>query len=464
MNIRFGHITLTFIATCALAIIGCSDDEEMLPPFAVNFSAAELGISSDNPQAELVLTFSRPATSAGNVTLAIEPGDLNYGETADFYTSIPPIDNVIILPFASGDQRLSLSVFAGLAKALEQDQTLLITLRDDSDGIFTPGSMAQVNIIFTENFLSQGGSLNANVGPKFSQRAYFDLSKAFETVVPVDNYDLGFHTGEGFYVTLNASAKLMARPLDKNDLNAVTAADTAGFADEMVIPAPNFDPSIGSVAWIDTPDGNLETTAFGEISANDADNSVYIIKRDKGDWKKVRVLRDSDGYVLQYADIDASTFETLVIVKDPSFETITIDFDQGIVTASPENDRWDFVYGKYTEILNVGGPGADIPYEFNDYITINRADVSVAMVMTGDISYETFGTSNLDGLSFDNKINVIGSSWRQGGGPGAQPSLFTDRFYILRDEEGNTFKILFTGMYSDNDERGELSLTYELLN
>lgn len=464
MNIRVIHFMMALLAISMLGLTGCSDDEDTLPPFSVNFRNVELGVSSDNPQADLMLTFSRPATVSGSISLALEPGDLNYGETADFYTSEVPTNNLITLHFEPGDQRAGLTIFAGSARDLEQDKTLLITIQDNSNTIFATGETSQVTVVFTENFLSPGGSLSASVGSEFDQRAYFDLSKASSSAVAADNYDLGFHSGKGFYVTLNPSAKVMARPLDKNDLNTVSAADTTGFFAVMKVPEPNFDPFTGSVAWIDTPDGNLGTTAFGEIEAIDEDNPVFIIKRDQGNWKKVRVLRDINGYTLQYADINAVNFETLSIAKDPAFEAFTVELDQGIVSATPENDGWDFMYSKHTEILNVGGSGADIPYEFKDYITINREDVSVSVIMTADIAYASFGASDLNGLVLDDKTNAIGSSWRQGGGPGTLPALFKDRFYVIKDGEGNTFKLQFTGMYGDNDERGVLSFTYELLN
>ncbi len=456
-----------FTAICLMGLFlfsGCSDDDDTLSSFTVNFNSTELGISPTSTKAEVTLTFSRPATVEGIISLSIDLGTLTYGESADFYTSVAPIDDTILLPFSNGDQSVSFTILAGAASVLTQEAVLIITITEDDGAVYTTGSDNQLNVNFDENFISQGASLSAKVNELFDLRAYIDLSKASTDIVEVDNYDLGFHSGDGFYVTLNASTSIMARPLDKNNLTEVTATDTIGFFGVMTIPPPNFDPAIGSVAWIDTPDGNLETTAFGEISSSDIDNKVFILKRDKGNWKKVRVLRDGDNYVLQHADIEAANFETLTISKDPSFEVVTVDLDFGIVEATPENDKWDFIYGTYTEILNLGGPGVDIPYGFKDYITTNRSDVSVIMVLTSDNSYEAFTTADLNGLEFDSEINSIGSSWRQGGGPGTPPSILEDRFYILRDGEQNIYKLKFTSMYGAGDVRGEISFIYEILN
>ncbi|MDN5213142.1 HmuY family protein [Fulvivirgaceae bacterium BMA12] len=457
--------TLIFtLCTFQVLFSACSDDDDPLTPFSVNFSSAEVGISSDSPEAQLTVSFSRPSTMDGTIKLRLNSGDLVYGESEDFYASVAPQDDVISLAFKSGDQNVNFTVNNGSAANRTADATLVISIENDPDNLFIPGTTNQVSITFAENFISPGASLEMSAGDEnFTQRAYVDLSKATSTSVPVDNFDLGFQTGSGFYVTLNSSANLMARPLDKNDLNDVSAADTAGFAAVMTIPPPNFDASIGSVAWVDTPDGDLSTTAFGEISATDTDNKVFIVKRNKGNWKKVRVLRNGEGYTLQHADIAATSFETLDITKDQTFEAVTVDLDQGIVEAEPENDKWDFRYGTYTEVLPLG-PGASIPYGFKDLITINRSDVSIAMIMIADTPFESFSAADVAGLTFETAVNAIGNTWRMGGGPSSPPALHTDRYYIIKDGEENIYKLQFTRMYSLSDQRGEGAFKYELLN
>ena len=119
------------------------------------------------------------------------------------------------------------------------------------------------------------------------------------------------------------------------------------------------------------------------------------------------------------------------------------------------------MYGSYTVFSTFGQP---IPYSFSDFIIINREQTSVAMVLEDQIDYQDFTASDAASLTFSNEINAIGSTWRQGGGPSSSPYVFGDRFFVLKDSEDNMYKILFTDMYSDTDERGELSFTYELLN
>jgi len=455
---------LATICLLAMVLFTACDEDETLEPFMVNFNSGELNISSQNSEVEAVITFSRPATVRGEISLVLTPGTLEYGETKDFYTSVAPVDNTISLPFVAGDQNVSLTVYAGEADALQEDEMLAIKLVENMESVFTPGSTQELQVMFSGNFVAQSGSLEMSAGGEaFDQRAYVDLSKATSNSVAVDNFDLGFQSGDGFYVTLNASTGIMARPLDKTSLTDVVAADTINFKYEMTIPPPNFDASIGSVAWIDAPDGDLSNTAFGEISATDSENKVFIIKRERGNWKKVRVLRSPDGYTLRYADIAALDFTSLVIPKNSDLERATVDLEQGIVEAEPKNANWDLLYGTYTKQLSFG-PGSFIPYQFKDYIIINRGDISTAVVMTADVSYDSFTLDNTSSLEFEEDINAIGARWRSGGGPTSDPALFDDRFYIIKDGDENIYKLRFTSLLSDSDERGKPSFIYELLN
>ncbi len=143
MNIvRIKYIAI-FSLLAAVLFTAC-DEEETLQPFMVNFNSGELNISPESSEVEAVLTFSRPATVSGEISLMLTPGTLEYGETKDFYTSVAPVNNTIILPFVTGDQSVSLTVYAGEADALQEDQTLSIKLVENTESVFTPGNTQEL--------------------------------------------------------------------------------------------------------------------------------------------------------------------------------------------------------------------------------------------------------------------------------------------------------------------------------
>nr|WP_040669745.1 HmuY family protein [Nitritalea halalkaliphila] len=85
------------------------------------------------------------------------------------------------------------------------------------------------------------------------------------------------------------------------------------------------------------------------------------------------------------------------------------------------------------------------------------------MVMEADIAYEDFAASDLMGLSLntDNRL-AMGASWRGGGGPNQAPSMLDDRYFIVRDAQGNHYKLRWVSL-TRNGERGRPSFEYTLV-
>lgn len=445
----------------ALLFTACGEDDEPSLPIAINFSNTEIGLSDE---VDITVSFSRPTTVAGSVDISVDAASLKYGEALDYFTEPAAASDIITLPFEVGAESLTLKVKAGNALNIQQDETIKLSLVDEEG--FELGSDLSATITVSENFIATDGMIQINGGgASFSNQSYLDLSKLNQTSVDKYSWDLGFYTESGqFYVKLNSSAAVMARPMDVADLNEVSAQDTVGFGYAMSVPPPNFDSSIGSSAWVDSPDGNLETSAFGAISATDGDNKVFIIKRDgEGrSWKKVRVLQNGSGYTLQHADIGSSDFTSVEIAKDASYNFVTFDFEDGLVNVEPPKAEWDIMYSTYTEILSFG-PGASIPYLFNDFILLNTGSTSVSMVMIEDTAFEDFSASNIADLEMMTDKDAIGENWRMGGGPGQAPSLHDDRFFVIKDGEGNHYKLKFTQLLDGNNERGNPSFEFELI-
>ena len=453
-----------FMGVIALLFAACSDDEDSATPVTVNFTNPEASVSSTNTSSEVNLTLSRPASSDGTLALVLnEDGGLIYGAENDFFTSPEMSEGVLTLPFSAGDESVTFSISAGASLNIGQDISITFELQSPQDALLQLGTNNTLTVTFSENFVATGGTIELNGGGEaFPNQAFVDLSKLTQSTVNKYTWDLGFYTEAGeFYVTLNSSATVMARALEKNDLTEVTASDTLGFGAEMTV--PQYDPSVGAANWIDATDGALENTAIGEISSLETDNKVFIIKRDgdQRNWKKIRILRNGDNYSLQYADISSTDFNTIEVAKDDNQNFTFVDLDNGTTSVEPAKEQWDMMYGYYSVRYSTGEPA--IPYGFKDYIIINRSGVSVAMVMNTETSFEEFSTEHVGGLEFSTAINAIGDNWRNGGGPGSAPYLFEDRYFVLSDTEGNVYKLKFNRLAGTNGERGYPEFTFELV-
>ena len=454
------HFILSAILVATIFLVSCNEDDPIPVPIKINFASTEAGISGTTTEVEVTVVFSRSVENAGTLGLILNSGNLNYGDDADFYTDLTESTSSYSLDYTAGAESISFTVTAGSGLNIEQDETISFTIAEMADDEFSVGENGTIEITFGENFIAESGQVTLDAGgSEFTQQAYFDFSKNTQTTVDKYSWDLGFYSGSDNRVTVNNAANVMARVLDVTDLAAVSADDTLGFA--AVMSVPNYDPSAGASVWIDDQSGDLSLTAFGEISATSDDAKVFIIKRDGEDrnWKKVRVYSTESGYTLEFADIDSEEFTTAEISKNASFNFVHFDLDNGEVTTIPEKASWDIVYGTYALRYPFGA--AAIPYGFKDYILINRNDTQVAVVT--ELEYSAFAKTDVDGLEFSTSTDAIGAEWRAGGGPTSGPAVYEDRFFVLKDSQGNHYKIQFLSLTDASGERGYTDLQFELL-
>lgn len=455
MKLNMNSLKVWIVMVVIAFVTSCSDDDP-IAPFNVNFTNATVGVSNS---AEVSITFSRAVESNGTLVIDINSGGLTYGTDADYFTTPAAENDQISLAFVAGDASVSFTVTEGSGLNIQQDETITFTIAE-GDGSFELGQTATATATFTENFIAPSGTVEIDGGGEaFPNQAFIDLSKLNQTTADKYSWDLGFHTSAGSHqVTVNNSAYVMARPLQTTDIDAVTATDTAGFAGVMYL--SNYeDPR--AAGWIDHQNGDLNATAIGAISATDAENPVYIIKRDgEGrNWKKVRILQDGDNYTILHADIDASSHTSTSVTKDAAYNFTFLDLDNGPTSVAPETGNWDLMYSTYANRANFG---TEFAVGFNDFVIINRTGVSVAMVTNDVATYEAFSAADLASVQlFGDRIDGIGSSWRSL--VNFALVLNEDRFYVIQDGEGQLYKLKFTRLTSLNGERGYPEITFELV-
>lgn len=274
-------------------------------------------------------------------------------------------------------------------------------------------------------------------------------------------WDLGFYCGTDFRVIINNTTAASAKATTKTDLAAITTADTAGFADELMLGN-----GFGTMDIIDNVDGDLTKTVFSPVSANDADNKVYIISPSNGfisaakDWYKVRVIRNGGGYRVQFAKLSETTIKTIDVSKDAAYNFRYISFDNNqIVPVEPEKETWDIHWAVTTYQFT-----PDLPFTFSDFVYINYlAGVQAAEVLTSTVSYADYSDANIATTTFSNSKTAIGSRWRATT-PVASAGVKTDRFYVIKDALGNVYKLKFISFTStDGGVRGKPVIEYKLV-
>lgn len=320
----------------------------------------------------------------------------------------------------------------------------------------------------------------ATGGPNQPNSVFADLSAGGLVTIQRTSWDLGFYSGSDFRVLLNGSIKMSAKQLETTNIDEVVAPD------ETMI----FAQGQGISTQVDGPDGLITGTAIAAVSANDADNKVYLINLGNNPgtdapalgkegaasgphrgWKKVRVLRNGEGYKLLYADINATTHQEVIINKNTAYNFAGYSFTTNTaLAAEPVKAGWDISFTTFTNVIP-NGPGTTAPYFYPDYIVTNtKGGARSYQVMVADnVTYDGFERGDVVDANFTNDQRNIGSNWRATSAPGpdglpvSQFVLRTDRFYVVKDTEGNIYKVRMTGGANEAGERGFPAFQYTLL-
>lgn len=461
MNYKPSRLLSLLCVTFALIFSACEDDPR-LPDNELEFEAPVVGIGTEEESLTINLTLSRAASADVTLLLSVNGGTLQYG--TDFTTTPAATENMItvVIPAGETSAELVLTKVDGIGFA--GDETVVFEIAS-IDGTPVVGTNSKITVKFSEITVNNAAMNIQGGGPTFPNRVFIDLSANRQTVASRTGWDFGFYTAAGqFKVILNSSVSMLAKPIDKSDLTTVVTADTIGFTESLTVDA--F--STANMAYIDEPAGGLTNLAIDDISATASENKVYIVNRGKDaagvqrSWKKIRVLRNGDNYTIQHADINSATFQTIEVTRNNAylFNYVSLDAN-AVVQPEPEKGKWDIAYTTFINQTNLGE--GFIPYIFNDFIIQNRSGVETAQVFVATVGeYENFDAADLTGITFVSSQTNMGSSWRNGGGPGAAPSLRTDRFYLVKDADGNIYKLKFTALTQDG-ERGRPSIEYALI-
>ena len=314
---------------------------------------------------------------------------------------------------------------------------------------------------------TESGLIEVNGGgAEYPNTAYIQFRTGTQTAVARESWDLAFAAGSEFKVLINGTTGAMASATGETDINAVSAADmTASDSASITYTVPN---AVGT-SHIDNVSNPLSSPVISAINSTLENNDVYILNRGSNGvsvktWKKIRVIRNGEGYTLQHADADATDFTSVAIEKDSDLNFVYFSFENGIVDVEPGKGSWDISWTASISSTSFGG-GA-IPYFYQDLVFHNIYGGSeAAQVLEENIPFEEFTAQDAENLVFSDKDRLtIGSSWRYTGGPPPSdpPHAFDTIYYIVKDSENNIYKVRFLSVTKDG-ERGKPSLEFELV-
>lgn len=321
-------------------------------------------------------------------------------------------------------------------------------------------------------------------GASQPNQVWVNLSDNSSKITQRDSWDLGFYSGEEFRVILNSSIMMAVGKIENaTNIDAVTPEMVEQLQKKVVV-ADFTDNGI----YIDDPKGNYltQTTGIAPISANDAENGVYLLNMgrklyegttrpgsvytassENRGWKKIRILRHNNGYKIQYANLEDTTHQEMIIEKNPNYNFSFLNMEKkSLVDIQPEKTQWDLCFTVLTNLTDAGSYYTS--YIFADMVLINTlGGVQAYEVRTdagqGETSYNKFTKADIDVSKFvKDDQRIIGSNWRTATGNNG-PEVFSDRFYVLKNAEGFYYKIRFIKMLNDEGYRGHPQFEYKPL-
>lgn len=455
-------------------LISCDsdDDNSAQSEMVVAFENASTSFSAEDDQKSINLVFSSPATEPGSLTIDWNSTNSVYGE--DFTTIPEATNNSFTLEFNAGDEGASFNVnkLQNPIEGTEKSVNFDILEVNHSNAI--AGGNTNLNVNFT-GAAAENGNISPEVGgPNQPNQVYVDLSGQNSTAINREAWDLAFYQGEEFRVKLNGSLFMATAELDETDITAVTSADVASLQSQVAV--GTFNPT--NMAYVDAPSGEISETAIAEISDIAEDNKVYLlnlgdsvgtatpqagsveVSGDPRGWKKIRILKDGNNYILQHADLDDTEFQEISISNSGSNSFEYVSLSNNSTVEVTQNMSWDLQFTTFTN--EIEGAGS---YGFSDFIVNNRLEnVSAYSVETAEITFDDFSAEDILDNEFSTDQRAIGSTWRVGGGPNSSPILKENLFFVLKDSDENIYKIRFTALTNENGARGFPKFEYEKLN
>ncbi|MGS2764319.1 HmuY family protein [Sinomicrobium sp. M5D2P9] len=379
----------------------------------------------------------------------------------------------------------------------------------------SPGTAPEVPVVESATVDVESG------GPNQPNQVYIDLSTSETTVVKRDTWELGFYSGSQNRVFLNAAILVTAAELPEfTDIDAVNSNTVFETSLQLKSLNPNtgqtLDVSIHNVeelktglplgygmygdleneiSFTDSKEGTLSGTTIAEVSSTESNNKVYIISAgseiptetpDPGEilttgdhrgFYKIRILTDGNSYTLQYAELDATTHEEVVITKEDSYNIKAFSIVNGTeVAVEPAKEEWDInftsvfsYYGRSMRGLVAGAAYSD--YALHNtlgnvglYTVFTAETTDGETVETGEPSFEEFTRADVKESEFEfNDRAVIGSDWRQTASFGGTAQVRNDRYFVVKDAAGNYYKLQFTAFMNASGQRGYPQFKYELL-
>jgi len=284
----------------------------------------------------------------------------------------------------------------------------------------------------------------AELGEEYAFQEYFNvLTNTFVQNNEHFAWDLSFESSANAkYIYLNSSNFVMVRNAGAVDFTSVT---------DTVYNSP----------WkYDYPTGEYKRTAIGTWFKTDGSskNEIYIIDRGKDingldiGFFKLQIISVSEtNYKIRVALLDGTKDRTIKINKNPDKRWVQFYFDEDHgKEIEPDSQNWHLLFTQYTD-FDITTDGDTIPYLVRGAL-LNAENIEVAYI--DDIDFKDINSSTIGRLQFSLAHNAIGYNWKYFSLNDGVYSIVPGISYVIKEKNGNYYKLRFLGFYNDNGLKG----------
>lgn len=236
----------------------------------------------------------------------------------------------------------------------------------------------------------------------------------------------------------------------------------------------------------DDPNGYIVDNAVGywydTISKTDSllvpEKAIYVLKLDKDsfdtDVKKYikfkikQFNKKNNTYKIEWGRLNqTSGFNYTTITCDLSRNFMYLNFNAqgGFSMVNNEivsNTDWDIVFKRYRQIIpDPFGTGMG-PYIVNSAVLLNPKNTS-AVELTSKPKWDEVNLNYAKQQTLTNKLNCIGYDYKTYDATAGRYTVDPNRIWILKDQNGNYFKLKFISYYNSSGQAGYPMLAWELL-
>ena len=181
-------------------------------------------------------------------------------------------------------------------------------------------------------------------------------------------------------------------------------------------------------------------------------------------FKLLQVLSiEPDAYNLRIANLDHSDLQEVRVEVDSRYNFVYLSLERpdSTMLLEPPREEWDLYFSRYMERLYDGSDTLDYSVTgclINPFNTTAYYDQESSEDST--ISYASLRLEDVVESMLTDRQNVIGHDWKYFDLDAGSYQMESQKNYFVRDGNNVTYRLRFTGFYSNDGRKGAISFEY----